>query len=49
MSLGHIPTEGESIVFDGRRLTVVEMDARRIAKVRVEPAEEDSTALTANP
>jgi CBS domain containing-hemolysin-like protein len=49
MSLGHIPTEGESIVFEGRRLTVVEMDARRIAKVRVEPAEEDSTALTANP
>jgi CBS domain containing-hemolysin-like protein len=40
MRLGHIPTEGESIVFEGRRLTVVEMDARRIAKVRVEPAEE---------
>jgi CBS domain containing-hemolysin-like protein len=42
MRLGHIPTEGESIVFEGRRLTVVEMDARRIAKVRVEPAEESS-------
>jgi CBS domain containing-hemolysin-like protein len=41
--LGHIPKEGESIVFDGRRLTVVEMDARRIAKVRVEPAEEESS------
>ena len=38
--LGHIPKEGESVVFDGRRLTVVEMDARRIAKVRVEPVEE---------
>ncbi|MGD0628658.1 MAG: hemolysin family protein [Terracidiphilus sp.] len=41
MRLGHIPTEGESIVFDGRRLTVVEMDSRRIAKVRVEPVEEE--------
>ena len=39
--LGHIPIEGESIVFEGRRLTVVEMDARRIAKVRVEPVEEE--------
>ncbi len=42
MRLGHIPSEGESVVFDGRRLTVVEMDARRIAKVRVEPVEEPS-------
>jgi CBS domain containing-hemolysin-like protein len=42
MRLGHIPTEGESIVFEGRRLTVVEMDARRIAKVRVEPVEEEA-------
>jgi CBS domain containing-hemolysin-like protein len=44
MRLGHIPTEGESIVFEGRRLTVVEMDARRIAKVRVEPVEEESVS-----
>ncbi len=36
--LGHIPGPGESIVFEGRRLTVVEMDGRRIAKIRVEPA-----------
>ncbi len=35
--LGHIPQSGESIVFEDRRLTVVEMDARRIAKIRVEP------------
>ncbi len=35
--LGHIPELGESVIFEGRRLTVVEMDARRIAKVRVEP------------
>jgi len=39
MHLGHIPKEGESIVFEGRRLTVVEMDARRIARIRVEPVE----------
>ncbi len=35
--LGHIPQVGESAVFEDRRLTVVEMDARRIAKIRVEP------------
>ena len=35
--LGHIPREGESFTFDGRRFTVVEMDHRRIAKIRVEP------------
>jgi CBS domain containing-hemolysin-like protein len=34
--LGHIPEAGESVLFDGRRFTVVEMDARRIAKIRVE-------------
>ena len=37
MQLGHIPEEGESVVFEGRRLTVTAMDARRIARVRVEP------------
>ncbi|HZP06405.1 MAG TPA: hemolysin family protein [Terracidiphilus sp.] len=35
--LGHIPQVGESVVFEDRQLTVVEMDARRIAKIRVEP------------
>ncbi|MGO9317441.1 MAG: hemolysin family protein [Terracidiphilus sp.] len=39
MRLGHIPIPGESITYDGRRLTVVEMDSRRIAKIRVEPVE----------
>jgi CBS domain containing-hemolysin-like protein len=37
--LGHIPKEGESVVYESRRLTVVEMEGRRIAKVRVEPLE----------
>jgi CBS domain containing-hemolysin-like protein len=40
MRLGHIPKVGESITYEGRRLTVVEMDNRRIAKIRVEPVEE---------
>ncbi len=42
--LGHIPEAGESIVFEDRRLTVVEMDARRIAKIRVEPVQQSSHA-----
>jgi CBS domain containing-hemolysin-like protein len=37
--LGHIPQPGESVVYEGRRLTVVEMEARRIAKIRVEKAD----------
>jgi CBS domain containing-hemolysin-like protein len=40
MRLGHIPKTGESITYEGRRLTVVEMDNRRIAKIRVEPLEQ---------
>jgi CBS domain containing-hemolysin-like protein len=34
--LGHIPEANESVTFEGRRLTVVEMEGRRIGKVRVE-------------
>jgi putative hemolysin len=37
--LGHIPEPGESVAYEDRRLTVVEMDARRIAKIRVEKVE----------
>jgi CBS domain containing-hemolysin-like protein len=33
---GHIPEAGESVEIQGRRFTVVEVDRRRIAKVRVE-------------
>jgi putative hemolysin len=44
MRLGHIPREGESITHEGRKLTVVEMDARRISKIRVEPVEEEPKA-----
>lgn len=38
--LAHLPSVGESTTFDGRRYTVVEMDGRRIAKIRVEPVSE---------
>jgi CBS domain containing-hemolysin-like protein len=41
MRLGHIPVVGEFVTHEGRRLTVVEMDSRRISKVRVEPVVED--------
>lgn len=37
MQMGHIPKSGESVIYEGRKLTVMEMDARRISKVRVEP------------
>lgn len=37
--LGHIPEPGESVKYEDRRLTVVEMEARRIAKIRVEKIE----------
>jgi putative hemolysin len=42
MRLGHIPRQGESVVYEGRRLTVVEMEARRIARVRVEAVEDEA-------
>ena len=42
--LGHIPEAGESVVYEDRRLTVTEMDARRIAKIRVEPVRLAATA-----
>jgi putative hemolysin len=44
--LGHIPQVGESIVFEDRRLTVVEMEQRRIAKIRVEPIAPESVPAT---
>ncbi len=40
MRLGHIPRVGESVDYEQRKLTVMEMDGRRISKVRVEPLEQ---------
>ena len=39
MHLGHIPKGGESIVYEGRKMTVTEMDGRRIKQIRVEPVD----------
>ena len=38
MRLGRIPKTGDTVDFEGRRLSVAEMDGRRISKVRVEPS-----------
>jgi CBS domain containing-hemolysin-like protein len=45
VQLGHIPQVGESVVFGRRRMTVAAMDARRIAKIRVEPAAPEAGEL----
>jgi putative hemolysin len=37
-ALGHLPATGESTDFDGSRLTVTELDGRRIARVRISVA-----------
>jgi CBS domain containing-hemolysin-like protein len=45
--LGHIPVAGESVEHDGRRLTVMEMEGRRISKIRVDPIESEAGLGTA--
>ena len=42
--LGRIPRGGESVDYEGRRLTVLEMDGRRIAKIRVDTIEKPKPA-----
>jgi CBS domain containing-hemolysin-like protein len=42
MRLGHIPKAGESVDYEDRRYTVVEMDGRRISKIRIEPREHET-------
>jgi CBS domain containing-hemolysin-like protein len=37
--LGRIPKGGESLEYEGRKLTVLEMSGRRISRVRIEPVE----------
>jgi len=37
-ALGHLPSDGESAQVAGRKLTVTELDGRRISRVRVGPA-----------
>ncbi len=47
MRLGKIPRGGESVDYEGRRLTVVEMEGRRIQRVQVEPLDERSPSTGA--
>jgi CBS domain containing-hemolysin-like protein len=35
--LGHVPTQGESVQVDGRRLTAEKVEGRRIERVRISP------------
>jgi CBS domain containing-hemolysin-like protein len=42
--LGYIPHAGESVAYDGRRYTVLEMDRNRIARVRIEKLSEEQAA-----
>lgn len=35
--LGHVPSAGENVEFEGYRLSVAELDGRRISRVRVTP------------
>jgi putative hemolysin len=36
--LGHLPADGESAEVSGRKLTVTQLDGRRISRLRVSPA-----------
>jgi putative hemolysin len=49
-SLGHVPRIGEAVEADGHRLTVSELDGRRVARVRIDPIEitGDAPALEAS-
>jgi CBS domain containing-hemolysin-like protein len=44
--LGHIPKVGETVEYENRRLAVVEMEGRRIAKIRVEKLESPEQSTT---
>lgn len=37
--LQRIPRQGDTVQYEGRRYTVLEMDGRRISRVKIEPAE----------
>jgi CBS domain containing-hemolysin-like protein len=46
--LGEIPRAGDSVVHDGRRFTVLEMERQRIARVRIEKLPETPEAAPVN-
>jgi CBS domain containing-hemolysin-like protein len=46
--LGHVPAEGESIDFDGHRLTADKVQGRRIGRVRITPLHPAPATATAS-
>jgi putative hemolysin len=44
-ALGHLPRTGEAVEVDGHRLTVTELDGRRVARVRIDPVEKPDHQL----
>jgi CBS domain containing-hemolysin-like protein len=46
--LGHIPRGGESIEYEGRRFTVLEMSGNRISRVRIETTPTENHPLLEN-
>ncbi len=47
--LGHVPSIGESASIDGHVLTVMELDGRRVARVKVAPVEPGTPAPVEQP
>jgi putative hemolysin len=47
-SLGHVPRVGEAVEADGHRLTVSELDGRRVSRVRIDPVETEEQAAEAS-
>ncbi len=47
--LGHVPAVGETAGIEGHLLTVVELDGRRVARVKIEPIRGGATALAEGP
>jgi CBS domain containing-hemolysin-like protein len=47
VKLGHIPAEGETVEFEGRRFAVVKMEGQRIAQVKVDRIDAEDGAAEA--
>jgi CBS domain containing-hemolysin-like protein len=47
--LGHVPADGESVDFDGHRLTAENVQGRRIGRVRITPLHPASAPASASP
>ena len=47
--LGYIPSGGESFLHDGLRLTVIDLDGRRISRIKIETVAQTGKKAGANP